>query len=158
MLRYIWWRFSFDYLDISLFRHSTWIWVGTKLKWAKVGVYSLYLVHNYNWEWSEMLLWLRRKVIEGALLLVARGNRKHPTHEARGKVWNFFYHRCRTESLTVLFFKSRQPDSTPYGIKSLSLSIFWSIKIRKTGEGRGFKQFGKKIINLHTKLEEYILA
>jgi hypothetical protein len=41
--------------------------------------------------------------------------------------------------------------------KSLILN-FLKIKIRKTGERIGFQQFGKKIINLHTKLEEYILV
>jgi hypothetical protein len=83
---------------------------------------------------------------------------KHPKLEVRGTRWNFFYHRGRTESRTLLFFKSRQPAHTPCGMKSLSLSIFLRIKIRKTLEKMVFKQFGKLILNLHTKLEEYILA
>ncbi len=33
-----------------------------------MGISSQYMVHVYEHEWSEMLLWLRWKVIEGALL------------------------------------------------------------------------------------------
>jgi hypothetical protein len=46
---------------------------------------------------------------------------KHPTHEVRGKGWYFFYHRGRTGSHTLAFFKRRQSARTPCGMKSPSL-------------------------------------
>jgi hypothetical protein len=33
--------------------------IGTKLRWAEVGIASLHLAHGYEWEWGEMKIWPR---------------------------------------------------------------------------------------------------
>ena len=81
---------------------------------------------------------------------------KHPKLEVRGKGWHFFYHRGRTESRTLSFFKSQQPAPTPCGIKFLNNFTILEFQSKITIERMDFTQFGKQIMNLHTKIEEYM--